>query len=75
MANAKVVPFKIEKGIAPPKRNKYDFSGIEVGDSIFLEGEDRDSKFFAAIKKHFQRSGGKITSAKQDGGLRIWRIK
>lgn len=73
---------KIEKGITPPRVfkgfgttfAKYPFAEMEIGDSVFFEGQDNNGKARWAMDKVQQRHGLKFTSAKQDGGLRIWRV-
>lgn len=72
----------IEKNMPIPSVNrvgrppKYDFSKMEVGDSVFFDGEVTtigSSPYQSS--KTYQRKSGKTFSARiMDGGLRIWRI-
>lgn len=71
--------FKIEKNIPPPpsknKTDSYNFSDMAVGDSIFIPEASYDSnRAFWAAQKYFLRNKKKITSKKENGGIRIWRI-
>ena len=72
--------FKIEKDIPLPQRRirkeAYNFSAMLVGDSIFIpDGPYGKNKAFWAAQKHFSRNGKKITSKKENDGIRIWRIE
>lgn len=76
---------EIEKGVPVPveekpfagfarSKSKYPFAEMEVGDSVFYEGESNGGKVHASMVKSGQRHGRVFTSRKVDGGLRIWRI-
>lgn len=71
---------KIEKNIPlPPKRNKYPFNKMEIGDSIFCAGKNTKllrASVFSASAQWAKRNnkGVKFTSAKEGSGIRIWRI-
>lgn len=72
---------KIEKGIPNPRpyrgfrtaRSKYPFSEMDVGDSVFFEGQGNGGAAYAAAKKAGMRNGRKYSGYCMDGGIRIWR--
>lgn len=67
----------IDKNIPAPisRYAKYPFSKMEVGDSVFFAGEGHGSNCVHAAKRYFKRSNKKMTSRKEDGGIRIWRLE
>lgn len=74
------IMFKIEKDIPLPtlrnRKETYNFSAMLIGDSIFIpDGSYGKNKAFWAAQKHFSRNGKKITSKKENDGIRIWRIE
>ena len=52
--------FKIESNIPPPvgKATKWPFVNFEVGDSVYIEGEDMDGRALRAARQVGFRSGG-----------------
>lgn len=72
--------FKIEKGlpVVGAKRGakpKYPFRKMEIGDSIFIDG---DVGRVAAITAHafaHRNCEYKFMCRKVEGGYRIWRVK
>lgn len=72
----------IEKNIEAPTpkggRNPvYPFREMEVGDSVFLEGQDmnKENKGYMSAWAYGRRSGKKFTGRVVEGGLRIWRVE
>lgn len=72
--------YTIEKGIPVPKKRKYPFDKMEVGDS-FLIKHDGTTNFRTAIGGHItahvrRNPGTKFTSRNtDDGDVRVWRLK
>ena len=65
---------KIDKNIPLPEtRNRYPFDKLEVGNSFFVEGKTNinGSRYHYVRKNH----GKKFTTKRENGGLRVWRIK
>lgn len=83
--------FKIEKNIAIPKKkwhySKFPFKDMEVGDSFFVRNEDIDSKYIYTTRQRIYNSYRKflqneeqnitirIVSDRENGGVRIFRVK
>lgn len=72
---------RIESGVPLPKDNmrgselKYPFIDMEVGQSVFFEGESTRSKMQARAHQVAKRHGKKFVCRTMDGGLRIWRVE
>ena len=80
--------FKIEKNIELPKRSsgrpsKYPFSEMKVGDSFFIPVADhidiwnvagavRNAANMARIR---DKTIGRFSTRKVEGGVRVWRIE
>lgn len=69
--------YVIEKGIPIPPRGGFKRTGLmdkiqtmEVGDSILVEEKRRANACTAA-----DRLGFKVTTRKEEGGVRMWRIE
>lgn len=72
--------FEIEKNVPAPERSErahgYNFSEMKVGDSVFFpDSSYENNRPLWAAKKYFVRNKKKITSRKENGGIRIWRIE
>lgn len=76
---------KIDKGVpVPAKYNglgrapKYPLRSMDVGDSFFVDGLDRDivgrNKLSSACSAMGKKLGMKFCVMKVDGGARVWRI-
>lgn len=72
----------IEKGIPAPEsalkgRTKYPWPKMDIGDSVFFEGEPGGTQCNAskASIMYGKRTGKKFASRSIDGGVRIWRIE
>lgn len=68
---------KIESNIPAPSpliRHRWPFAIMEVGQSIFVDGEIDGKRAATAAKVYGLRNGKKFTVRKSDGGHRIWRI-
>lgn len=66
---------EIEKNVPiPPILPRYDFSKMEVGDSVFFEGAKSSGKEYTSARMHGLRKNKIFTARKVDDGLRIWRI-
>ena len=76
--NRRNIMFEIRKGVPLPVQrtnNSYNFSALEVGDSIFIpDAVYSSSKPFWAAQKYSSRAGKKIVSKKEGSGIRIWRV-
>ena len=73
---------KIEKNIPIPEsagESKYPFKDMEVGDSVFVEGQTSQGAAMMSAKNIERRYGVKFSARKrtEDGvdGVRIWRIE
>lgn len=73
--------FKIEKGIPVPKHNtrfakQYPFGKMEIGDSFLvpLAADKSPSSVYSALSQAKKRLKINLTSARVDGGVRVWRI-
>ena len=73
---------KIEKAIDMPSRgrgrpNKYPFPEMNVGDSLFFEGETSTLKCrpYIAAQLWGRLNNAKFSGRTVDGGVRIWRVK
>jgi hypothetical protein len=69
---------KIESGIPIPKKHidtvrNYPFREMQVGDSVFFDGQDHNGKARLAAIKYFHRNGKGMTASIENGGIRIWR--
>jgi uncharacterized protein (DUF2249 family) len=69
--------YEIEKGIPMPKSSeyeaKYPFAKMEVGDSFRVE--ERRESVASAARSYGCRIGKKFSVRKEEGGMRIWRVK
>lgn len=72
----------IEKNIPMPKTHrgpgnaKYtEFREMEVGDSVFFEGQTVSGRAATAARVYGSRSMKRFSSRTEEGGVRIWRIK
>lgn len=70
----------IETGIPVPNRGrkpKYDFKGMEVGDSFFVEGDSKAqiSILTCARRKHPQKFITRKATEGEKKGYRCWRAE
>lgn len=67
--------FVIEKGIKKESYTykKYPFRVMEVGDSVFIEGQKTNGNAYAAARQHGRYAGKKFSASSQPDGCRIWR--
>lgn len=67
--------YKIEKGVTVPegKERKYPFRAMEVGDSFFVPGGDRNRVGSSATMAG-KRTARKFMLRCVDGGVRVWRV-
>ncbi len=65
---------EIEKNIPAPKRRKYPFAEMDVGDSILVLGEE-GRKAANAARVYGHLNGIKFATRQRDGGVRIWRVE
>lgn len=71
----------IENGFPMPKsefglgNRKYPFGKMEIGQSIFFEGERSGGRPHVAARIYGMRNGKKFSVRKCEGGLRIWRVE
>jgi hypothetical protein len=73
--------YVIESGIPMPSPvsgpgvRKYPFDRLEVGQSFYLSGKEKDfSTLRNAAFQHARRYGKKFITRRVDGGARCWRI-
>lgn len=71
--------FEIENSVALPASGrgrppKYPFHAMEVGQSVFVEGQTTQGLAPMAARLHGKAHGKTFTSRSQDGGVRIWRV-
>jgi hypothetical protein len=72
--------FKIDKSVPIPektvRRAKYPFKNMEEGDSFFVPLPDGKSPsgVYASISTAKNRLKINLTTAREDGGIRVWRI-
>lgn len=67
---------KIEKGVPMPAgRAVYNFDKMEVGDSVFFEGQDTQGKACMAARNYAAMHGMKMVARSVEGGARVWRTK
>jgi hypothetical protein len=74
--------FEIEKGIPVPRPSgrrakAYPFEKMEIGDSFLvpLERDKSPSSIHSAISQAKKRLNINLTSARVEGGVRVWRIE
>jgi hypothetical protein len=74
--------FKIERNIPlPPRKTKYPWATMAVGDSFFVPGKPGDDSFhnvFSAAmvtQRKLRRTGRDVTFTVRrcEGGTRVWR--
>lgn len=53
---------------------KYRFADMEVGQSLFIEGQDSNGQAAWAARNFARRTGAKMTTRAVEGGVRIWRV-
>lgn len=72
---------KIDKGIPLPEPQrgahslKYPFQQMEVGDSVFFEGQKIGDRPYIAAKKCGRTKGRRFSGRNVEGGVRIWRVE
>lgn len=60
-------------GIGRPR--KYPFEDMEVGDSIFVEGQTMRGGAYKSARRYTQKTGVAFTAHLEKGGIRIWRAE
>ena len=72
---------KIEKNIPSPKGQPcgrpaiYPFRDMEVGDSVYFEGERTGGNAYSAAQMHGRGAGKRFRGRQEGNGLRIWRVE
>ena len=67
--------YEIEKGVElTPRRSKYPFSDMEVGDSFLVDESGNHAAARNAATGYGQRHDMKFSSRTTVAGLRIWRV-
>lgn len=71
---------KIEKGIPIPDGGRgrpkmYHFGEMEIGDSVFVEGQTSRGSAGGSARKYGHSNNKKFTCRTVDGGVRIWRVE
>ena len=69
---------KIEKNIPIPEPRthiKYGWGDLEVGDSVFFEGQTSHDKAKHSAWSWGRRNNVRFVSRTMDGGVRIWRFE
>jgi len=69
----KEVPAPDVTGRKGPPR-KYPFADMEIGDSVFVEGENSQGRAALAARAHGNFKQKKFAARTQEGGVRIWRV-
>lgn len=64
---------KKEKRERSKTRNKYDFSNIKIGDSVFFPSPWKETKEYFALVRHAFRHGWKPVMRSDAAGVRVWR--
>lgn len=75
--NNTATPYRIEKGVAPPKRHastKYPFPDMDVGDSFAVPTEQLALVRTASYHWGKINGGKKFSTRKYGDGYRCWRI-
>ena len=65
----------IEKNvpIPEPRRRKYPFSKMKIGDSFFIE--DTSAKVRASASSYGKRLNREFITRREGNGVRCWRVK
>ena len=73
--------FTIEKGVPLPEHKKryekkYPFETMEIGDSFVvpIAPDKSPSGLFSSISQAKKRLNINLTTARVDGGIRVWRV-
>ena len=73
---------KIEKNLPIEGLNKskgrtpiYPFHDMEVGDSIFVEGQAITGGAYQSAGIHGKKYGKRFSGRTVEGGVRIWRVE
>jgi hypothetical protein len=72
---------KVEKDVPMPDhikrgaRSRYPFRDMEVGDSVFIEGEGTNGNAYSAAQMHGRGAGKRFRGRQEGNGLRIWRVE
>ena len=69
---------KIEKNIPVPestRARKYPFLEMDVGDSVYFEGEKINGRAYRAAMTTGRRWNQKFVARKENEGIRIWRAE
>ena len=71
--------YKIEKNVPliQPRgpKYKYPFTEMEIGDSIFVAGQNPQGGAAVAARAYGRRNTKTFATASYEGGIRIWRVK
>lgn len=81
--------YSIDKGVPVPEVNRrksnapqqrYPFTQMQPGDSVFIEGARTDGKEYSAARRLAARRQVKgvecrFTARNENGGMRVWRVK
>jgi hypothetical protein len=71
--------FKIEKDVPAPvgRPSKWPFIHMEVGESVYIAGEDMNGHALRAARQVGFRSGGEkiFVGRLERDGIRIWRTQ
>ena len=74
-----MMKFKIEKDVPPPvgRPSKWPFIHMQVGESVYIAGEDMDGHAMRAARAVAWRSEGKkiFVGRLEKDGIRIWRTQ
>ena len=68
---------KFDKNIPiPPKKFKYDWSNMEVGDSLYVDVPSEADSAAQCLRKYIKdnKLNWDVTVRKENSGKRIWRI-
>jgi hypothetical protein len=74
---------RLEKGVAvypppikkPKSESKYPFAKMEVGDSFYVEGDERLCAVVRTLAHRFARGSEiKFVTRRDENGVRVWRV-
>lgn len=69
------IPLPKRKGNSAGRPPKYPFAKMDVGQSVFFDGESYSSKVCIAAHAYGRRHGKRFSTRSVDGGLRVWRVE
>jgi hypothetical protein len=64
-------------GKPAPGRSIYPFKDMEVGDSVFFDGEPKGGRSNPSVSSRIYgaKTGKKFSSSREGEGVRVWRVE